>query len=134
MQLNGKGVLNKMIRIAVGGAIDKAKIAEIIRKIGGEAVDVKIMSDIEAAMAVKNGNADYYIGACATGGGGALALAMALIGAAKCATVSMPGKPPQSENVRKAVKEGKIAFGFTNDHIEKAVPMIVNAILNNKEE
>lgn len=123
-----------MTRIAVGGAIDKAKIAEIIRKIGGEAADVKIMSDIEAAMAVKNGNADYYIGACATGGGGALALAMALIGAAKCATVSMPGKPPKEEDVRKAVKEGKVAFGFTNDHIEKAVPMIVNAILNDKEE
>lgn len=123
-----------MLRIAVGGAIDKPKVAEAIKKIGGERVEVKIMSDIEAAMAVKNGKADYYIGACATGGGGALAMAMALIGAAKCATVSMPGKPPKEQDVLKALKNGKVAFGFTNDHIEKAVPMIMNAILNDKGE
>ncbi|HHY70721.1 MAG TPA: DUF2620 family protein [Thermoanaerobacterales bacterium] len=123
-----------MLKIAVGGAIDKPRVADAIKKIGGEQIEVKIMSDIEAAMAVKNGKADYYIGACATGGGGALAMAMALIGAAKCATVSMPGKPPKEQDVLKALKNGKVAFGFTNDHIEKAVPMIMNAILNDKGE
>ena len=121
-----------MVRIAVGGAIDKPKVAEAIKRIGGERVQVEIMSDIEAAMAVKNGRADYYIGACATGGGGALAMAMALIGATKCATLSMPGRPPKEQDVVKAFKEGKVAFGFTNDHIEKAIPMIMNAILNVK--
>ena len=123
-----------MLKIAVGGAIDKPRVADAIKKIGGEQIEVKIMSDIKAAMAVKNGKADYYIGACATGGGGALAMAMALIGAAKCATVSMPGKPPKEQDVLKALKNGKVAFGFTNDHIEKAVPMIMNAILNDKGE
>jgi len=123
-----------VLKIAVGGAIDKPRVADAIKKIGGEQIEVKIMSDIEAAMAVKNGKADYYIGACATGGGGALAMAMALIGAAKCATVSMPGKPPKEQDVLKALKNGKVAFGFTNDHIEKAVPMIMNAILNDKGE
>ena len=123
-----------MLKIAVGGAIDKPRVADAIKKIGGEQIEVKIMSDIEAAMAVKNGKADYYIGACATGGGGALAMAMALIGAAKCATVSMPGKPPREQDVLRALKNGKVAFGFTNDHIEKAVPMIMNAILNDKGE
>ena len=121
-----------MVRIAVGGAIDKPKVAEAIKRIGGERVQVEIMSDIEAAMAVKNGRADYYIGACATGGGGALAMAMALIGATKCATLSMPGRPPKEQDVVKAFKEVKDAFGFTNDHIEKSIPMIMNAILNVK--
>lgn len=121
-----------MIKIAVGGAIDRQKVAEAIKKTGGDKVEVTTMADIEAAMAVKNGRADYYFGACATGGGGALAMAMALLGAQKCATISMPGKPPKEEEVIKAVENGKIAFGFTNDHIDKAVPMILNAILRKR--
>ena len=123
-----------MIRIVVGGAIDKQKVAEVIKKVGGERVEVKIMQDVEAAMAVKTSKADYYFGACATGGGGVLAMAIALIGAAKCVTVSMPGRPPKEEVVVKAVKQGKIAFGFTNDHIERAVPMILSTILKLNEE
>lgn len=118
-----------MKRIVVGGAIDKQKLAEEIKKVGGDMVQVQVMSDIEAAMSVKSGSADYYLGACMTGGGGALAMAMAFLGAHKCATVSMPGNPPKEEAVRKAFEQGKVAFGFTNDHIEKAVPMILNLIL-----
>jgi hypothetical protein len=118
-----------MIRIVVGGAIDKQKVADNIIKIGGDKVNVKIMSDIQAAMEVMSGNADYYFGACTTGGGGALAMAIALIGRDKCATVSMPGTPPDEKLVMDAVKKGKIAFGFTNDHIEKAVAMILNLII-----
>lgn len=118
-----------MIRIAVGGAIDKQKLASEIKRIGGDMVQVQIMTDIEASLAVKNGAADYYLGACTTGGGGALAMAMALLGAQRCVTVSMPGNPPKEDNVKKAFEQGKVAFGFTNDHIEKAVPMILNLIL-----
>jgi hypothetical protein len=123
-----------MIRIAVGGAIDRGSVVSAVKKVGGDGVEVKEMSDIEAAMAVKKGQADYYLGACATGGGGALAMAMVLLGAQKCATVSMPGRPPQEEAVIKAIGQGKVAFGFTNDHIDKAVPMILHAIQNEKGE
>lgn len=119
-----------MKKIAVGGAIDKQKVSDEIKKAGGDNVQVKIMSDIEAAMAVKKGDMDYYLGACATGGGGALAMAIAILGASKCATVSMPGKPPKQEDIESAFEHGKIAFGFTNDHIEKAVPIIMEFILN----
>ncbi|AGB19330.1 DUF2620 domain-containing protein [Thermoanaerobacterium thermosaccharolyticum] len=122
-----------MIRFVVGGAVDKQKVAQLIKDLGGDNVSVEIKSDIEAAMAVKTGKADYYVGACSTGGGGALAMAMALLTAQKCATVSMPGKPPKEQDVLKAVVDGKVAFGFTNDHIEKAITYIVNAILKNKE-
>lgn len=118
-----------MIKIAVGGAIDKMKIVNLIKSIGGEKVSVQSMTDIQAAMAVKNGTADYYLGACATGGGGALALAIAILGANRCATVSMPGKSPIEEDIIKAMEQDKVAFGFTNEHIEKAVPIIMNLIL-----
>lgn len=122
-----------MIKIAVGGAIEKKKVAETITKCGGDKVEVKIMSDIEAAMQVKTGKANYYFGACATGGGGALAMAITLLGASNCATVSMPGKPPEDSYVDEMVRQGKIAFGFTSDHIEKAVPLILNCIFKKEE-
>ncbi|SKC81729.1 DUF2620 domain-containing protein [Maledivibacter halophilus] len=119
-----------MIKIVVGGAIDKQNIAKIIEGIGGKDVKVEIKSDIEAAMAVKTGTADYYFGACNTGGGGALAMAIALLGAGKCATLSMPGKAPEEEKVIEAINKGKVAFGFTNEHINQAVPMILKLIIN----
>ncbi|MDF2674877.1 MAG: hypothetical protein K0R09_3145 [Clostridiales bacterium] len=122
-----------MIKIVVGGAIEKKKVAESITMCGGDRVEVKIMSDIEAAMQVKTGKANYYFGACATGGGGALAMAITLLGASKCSTVSMPGNPPEESHVDEMVKQGKVAFGFTSDHIEKAVPFILNSIFKKEE-
>ena len=119
-----------MIKIVIGGAIEKQNIANLVEKIGGENVKVEVMSDMQAAMAIKTGKADYYLGACHTGGGGALSMAMALLTRDKCATVSMPGKPPKEENIVKVVSEGKIAFGFTGDHYEIAVPVILGEILN----
>lgn len=117
------------MKIVVGGAVEKQAVAELIMEIGGERVDVKIMSDIQAAMAIKNRQADYYFGACHTGGGGALSMAIALLTKAKCATVSMPGRLPKVENVKREVREGKVAFGFTADHYQTAVPMIMAELL-----
>lgn len=118
-----------MIKFVVGGAIEKQNIEKLIKEIGGEKVKVEIMSDMQAAMAIKTGKADYYLGACHTGGGGALSMAIALLTRAKCATISMPGRPPKEEDIIKAVADGKTAFGFTGDHYEKAVPVIVTEIL-----
>lgn len=55
-----------MLRIVVGGQIDKQRVADIIKKIGGEDITLTIKSDIEAAMAIKTNQADYYFGACNT--------------------------------------------------------------------
>ncbi|WP_245737383.1 DUF2620 family protein [Xenorhabdus japonica] len=65
-------------------------------------------------MAIKNGEADYYLGACNTGGGGALAIAIALIGLDQCATISMPGKILSDEEIITHVKAGKKAFGHAH--------------------
>lgn len=118
-----------MVRIAVGGQIDKEAIAQMIRKIGGDKVTVSVKSDIEAAMAIKTNQADYYFGACNTGGGGALAMAIALLGMGLCATVSMPGKMKSSEEIIKEIENGKKAFGFTPQHAEQVIPVIMNKIL-----
>lgn len=118
-----------MVKFVVGGQIGKNSIAELIKELGGDKVSVKIKPDIQAANDVKTGKADYYLGACETGGGGALSMAIALLTRDKCATISMPGKPPKEEEVKAAIEEGKVAFGFTGSHIETAVSMLMKNIL-----
>lgn len=118
-----------MIRIVVGGQVEKQAIADLVSKLGGDKVSVQVKTDIQAANEVKTGKADYYLGACHTGGGGALSMAMALLGRDKCATISMPGKPPKDEDIFAAVEGGKVAFGFTGDHYEHAVTKIMEALL-----
>ncbi|MBF4695207.1 DUF2620 domain-containing protein [Fusibacter ferrireducens] len=121
-----------MIRFVVGGAIRKDDISKIVKEIGGDAVEVSILSDMQAALAIQTKKADYYVGACHTGGGGALSMAIALLTVDKCATVSMPGRPPKEDDIIKAVEEGKVAFGFTGDHAEAALAVIVREILKKK--
>ncbi|MDX7986106.1 DUF2620 domain-containing protein [Xenorhabdus sp. 12] len=119
------------MRFVVGGQIEKGAIAEGIRRLAGDkATSITIMNDIEAAMAVKNGEADYYLGACNTGGGGALAIAIALIGLNQCATISMPGKILSDDEIIAHVKAGKKAFGFTGQDIDMVLPVIINTIIS----
>lgn len=117
------------MKIVVGGQIDKKEVAKLVEQIGGDAVEVDIKSDLEAAMAVKNGQADYYLGACNTGGGGALGMAIALLGRDQTSTLSMPGNLKSEDEIRKEVSSGKKAFGFTAQHIDKVVPVILNELL-----
>lgn len=118
-----------MVRIVVGGQIDKQGIEKKINEIGGDKVSVVVKTDIEAAMAVKTGQADYYIGACNTGGGGALAMAIALLGINNCVTLSMPGNIKSQDEILNEVRSGKKAFGFTAEHIEQIVPVLVNELI-----
>lgn len=118
-----------MKRIVVGGQIDKQRVADIIAKVAGDKVTIEIKSDIEAAMAIKTGTADYYLGACNTGGGGALAMAIALLGMANCATVSMPGNIRSEAEIKAEVEAGKKAYGFTAQHAEEVIPVILKYLL-----
>ncbi|MFV0479783.1 MAG: DUF2620 domain-containing protein [Anaerorhabdus sp.] len=118
-----------MIKIVVGGQISKQEVADCIVKYGQNQVEVTVKNDLNAAMDIQQGNVDYYFGACNTGGGGALAMAIALAGIDCCATVSMPGKIFPDEAIVEEVNKGKVAFGFTAQHIEQVVPVLMNAIL-----
>ena len=47
----------------------------------------------------------------------------------QCATVSMPGKMLTAEDeILAQVKAGKKAYGFTDQHIEKVVPIILKGL------
>lgn len=118
-----------MLRIVVGGQIMKSEIFDFIEKYYGKGnVELAVKNDLDAVMAMKAGQFDYYIGACNTGGGGALAMAIALLGPSKCQTISMPGKIFSDEDIKKAVDSGKIAFGFTAQHMENVLPVWLKAI------
>ena len=61
------------MKIVVGGQIEKEVLATALRTAfdaRNTAVEVAVLNDIEAAMAIQSGAADYYFGACNTGGGG----------------------------------------------------------------
>ncbi|GAK05882.1 hypothetical protein JCM19037_4415 [Geomicrobium sp. JCM 19037] len=115
------------MKVVIGGQVDKKEVEALVKEFGGD-VETVVKSDVEAAMAVKSGAADYYVGACATGGGGALAMARAILGGPQCETVSMPGRKPNEQKIQEAVNAGKKAFGFTADHKRDAVQMIMNAL------
>lgn len=117
-----------MIKVNIGG-MNTQEIKSLVEQVAEGKIEAKLTSDISGVQEVAKGEADYYIGACATGGGGAIAMAIAILGYSKCFTASMPGKPPRKEEIEKAVRDGKKAFGFTCDHVQLAVPMIVKAIL-----
>ena len=117
-----------MKKIVIGGQMDKAELREMAERYGAGKFEVEVKSDLDAAMALKNGQVDYYFGACNTGGGGALAMALALLGRDKCETVSMPGRIMDEEAIRDSVRNGKKAFGFTAQHKDVIVPILMDEL------
>ena len=117
-----------MRKIVIGGQMDKAEIQKLVEQGAVGKFEVEVKSDLDAAMAVKNGSVDYYFGACNTGGGGALAMALALLGRDLCATVSMPSRIMDEAEIRANVQQGKKAFGFTAQHKEVVIPIIMDEL------
>lgn len=117
------------MNIVVGGQMAKQEVADLIEKHAGDLdVTIEIKGDLAAANEIKKGNADYYFGACHTGGGGALAMAIAILGRGKTASVSNPGNIMPEEQIREEVRNGKVAFGFTAQHREQVIPIILDEI------
>ena len=114
------------MKIVVGGALNKKENAELIETYGNGQVEVQIMQDIQAALALKNGQADYYVGSCQTGAGG---MAIAMNGMDKCITVAMVGRVLSDEEILQAVRDGKRAFGFVPEAAAGVIPVIMKGIL-----
>jgi hypothetical protein len=123
-----------MIRIAVCG-MGRDRIATVARDSGGGQVETLSLTDFEAANAVKTGQADFYIGACQSGAGGALAVANALLGSGLVTRlVGSGGGAPDQQQVIAALGEGKKAFGIVHTQIDTAVPLIVSALVQSAEK
>ena len=118
-----------MVNIVIGGQMDKQRLARLVEEHGQGEVKVNIKGDVEAALDLKNGQADFYLGSCATGAGGALAMAIGIVGPESCLSVSIPGKVLSEDEIRKAVQDGKKAFGFVNTDAGRVVPILIDEML-----
>ncbi|MDO1604944.1 DUF2620 domain-containing protein [Lactobacillus sp. YT155] len=117
-------------KLVVGGQLNKDEIAKQIKELSTQEITVDVKSDLDAAMAVKNGDYDYYVGACETGAGGALAMATALIGSDKTVTVASPSKMLDEDEIINEINNGKVAFGFTANTTDSVLPAIVKGLDN----
>ena len=117
-------------RILLGG-VGKSDVASRIRELGEEGLEVKITNDMDAAMKLRAGQADYFFGTCHTGAGGSLGVLVGLLGSDKCMTFRRG--LAREEIVRDALDEGKVAFGFSVDQIDKVVPALLAGIRGREE-
>lgn len=116
------------MKIAIGG-MQKKEIEFAIKAYDPD-IETIITNDVSAASMLKNGEVDYYFGACESGGGSAISILIALVGYDKCCTVTKAGGNPKKENVDQFVNEGKICFGMTVEKIEISVNMILDSLTN----
>ena len=112
-------------KILLGG-VGKREVASKIKELGSEGLEVGITNDMDAAMKLRAGQADYYFGTCHTGAGGSLGVLVGLLGSEKCMTFRRG--LAREEVVTDALDDGKVAFGFSIDQIEQVVPVLVQGI------
>jgi hypothetical protein len=117
------------INVVVTG-MGKERIAELAKGTGGGDVDATIRTDFEAALAVQNGDADFYIGACQSGAGGALGVANAILGSAKVVRLASVKSGEEEQVIAAALAEGKNAFGLTRSQVDNVVPVLVKAMVD----
>ncbi|TBM20371.1 DUF2620 domain-containing protein [Hafnia paralvei] len=116
-----------MKKIGVAG-LQRELIKKTIETHYPDSFEIFILNDMDAAMKVRNGQLDYYIGACNTGAGAALSIAIAVIGYSKSGTIAKPGIKAKPEQVAKMIAEGKVAFGLSVEHIEHAIPILAGQL------
>ena len=56
-------------------------------------------------------------------------MAIGLLGAENCISLSIPGKILADNEITQAVTAGKKAFGFVNTDAERIIPVLIKALL-----
>lgn len=125
-------VKERLVRVVVAG-VDAPSMAQLAMNAGGGRVEAAALGDMQGARLIKKGQADYYLGTCWSGGGGALAAATAILGANLVGIVGTPGMFVTVARVRAAVGEGRVAFGFAYEQSAAAIPMIISEILAHRD-
>ncbi|MET9497328.1 DUF2620 domain-containing protein [Streptomyces sp. NPDC006552] len=114
-----------MTKILTGG-VGKVEVANTVKELGLDGVEVTLSSDMDAAMKLRAGQADYFLGTCHTGAGASLGVLVGLMGRPACHTFGR-GVPTEDE-VNALLADGKQVFGFSMDQIDKIAPLIARAI------
>lgn len=118
------------MKIIVGG-VAKSAVAEALEPLLRSADSVVVSSDMDAAMKLRSGQADYYLGTCHTGAGASLGVLVGLLGSDKCHTFAR--KVPTADQVATVLDSGVQALGFSVDQVEEAAPTIFRALVAHDE-
>jgi hypothetical protein len=116
--------------VITGLARDRA--AAVAQEAAGDDVTITTASDYDGAVALQAGEADYYIGICQSGAGGALAFAIGLVGSKRARTVAPAGRLLDEQSVVTALTDGVVAFGVALDQVDTAVGTVVRAIVDGR--
>lgn len=114
------------VRVGVIG-IASGDVADALRRAGD--VEPVVTVDVDAATMLVDGDLSYVVGVCESGGGAALAIPIAILGAEKCVNLSKLGRPTPPEELVAVLEEGRLAFGIARDHVGQLVPQLAAAIL-----
>ncbi|CAL9588695.1 DUF2620 domain-containing protein [Streptomyces sp. enrichment culture] len=114
-----------MTKILAGG-VGKNEVANAVKALGLDGIDVAVSSDMDAAMKLRSGQADYYFGTCHTGAGASLGVLVGLMGQSACHTFGR--SVPTEDEAAALLAEGKKVFGFSMDQIDSVVPILVRAV------
>lgn len=114
------------MKIAIGG-MQKNEMQQAVLKADPTA-QILITTDMGAVSLLKNGEADYYFGACESGGGAAISILIGMLGYNKCCTVCKNGGKPNKGEIEKYVAEGKVCFGMTVSNIDGTVPVLMEVL------
>ena len=115
-----------MTKILTGG-VGKTEVADTVARLGLDGIEVAVSSDMDAAMKLRTGQADYYLGTCHTGAGASLGVLVGLMGSAACHTFGR--SIPTEDEVAGLLAGGTKVFGFAIDQIDAVAPVIARAIV-----
>ncbi|MEV0374292.1 DUF2620 family protein [Streptomyces sp. NPDC050636] len=114
-----------MTKILTGG-VGKSEVASAVTGLGLPGVEIVVSSDMDAAVQLRAGRADYFLGTCHTGAGASLGVLVGLMGAAACHTFGR--SVPSGAQIEALLDEGKKVFGFAVDQIDAITPALARAL------
>lgn len=114
-----------MTKILTGG-VGKTEVAGIVSTLGIDGIEIAVSNDMDAAMKLRGGQADFYLGTCHTGAGASLGVLVGLLGKPQCHTFGR--SVPTEDEVTALLAEGKKVFGFAIDQIDAVAPVMARAI------
>lgn len=81
-----------MKKILTGG-VGKVEVTGTVKALALDGVDIVVSSDMDAAMKLRAGQADFYLGTCHTGAGASLGVLVGLMGRPRATPSGVPYRP-----------------------------------------
>jgi hypothetical protein len=117
------------IRVGVTG-LGRGDAVESLRAVGQ--IEPVAMGDMEAATCLTRDELSYVVGVCESGGGAALAMAIALVGPDSCTNLSKMGRPIDPARLPSLLADGVRVFGVARDHVATVVPALGRALTDHR--